>query len=136
MNSHASPRSSSRSLSDFVFTVAEHVLPAIGLCRLSRSIVNRHYADPAFRPGAKSLALARIAEREGEYEAAEAHYKAATQVEDGEPDPYLYLGQFYERRGKVQLAIRTYEHALTRASQEAELISALETRLQALRSRM
>jgi tetratricopeptide (TPR) repeat protein len=135
MNAHASSRLSRRGWSDFVFTIAEHLLPAMGLCRISRFIVKRHYADPNFRPGAKSLALARIAEKEGDYQAAEEHYKSATQVNATEPDPYLFLGQFYERRERVQLAIGAYEHARTLARQEPKLISALEKRLEVLRMR-
>jgi Flp pilus assembly protein TadD len=107
----------------------------MGLCRLSRFIVNRHYSDPNFRPSAKSLALGRIAERAGDYQAAEEHYKAAPQVDANEPDPYLFLGQFHERREQVQPAIRAYEHARTFARQEPELISALEKRLEVLRMR-
>jgi tetratricopeptide (TPR) repeat protein len=126
---------SGRGCSDFVFTIAEHLLPALGLYRISRVIVKRHYANPNFRPGAKSLALARIAEKEGDYQAAEEYYREATQANSTEPDPYLFLGQFYERRERVQAAIGAYEHARTLATQEPELISALEKRLKALRMR-
>jgi RHS repeat-associated protein len=52
----------------------------MGLCRIARLIVNRHRADPNFRPGAKLLALARVGEKEHDYQAAEEYYKAATQI--------------------------------------------------------
>lgn len=106
----------------------------MGLYRLSRFIVNRHYADSSFRPAAKLLALARIAEREGDYHAAESDFKAATESAAGQPDAYLYLGQYYERRHNAQLAIRTYEQALALSTQEPRLTAALEKRLQLLRS--
>ena len=76
-----------------------------------------------------------LAEKEGDHQAAEEHYKAAMQVDAEEPDPYLYLGQFYERRERAEVAIRTYEQALTLARKEPELVAAVEKRLQLLRSR-
>src|SRR5437588_10266159 len=97
MNAHTSSKMSRRGWSDFVLTVAENLFPTMGLCRIARFIVNRHYAGPRFLPSAKSLALARIAEKERDYQAAEEHYNAAIRVDTAEPDPYLYLGQFYER---------------------------------------
>jgi tetratricopeptide (TPR) repeat protein len=135
MSSNLSPRASRWDWSDFVFTIAEDLFPRIGLCRLARFVVRRHYVDPNSRPGMKSLALGRISEREGNQEAAEGYYRAAVSVSSEDPDPFIYLGEFYEKRQRVTSAIDAYAEALKRAGQEPALTSRLQQRLQALRGR-
>ena len=54
-----------RGWSDFFMTVAEVIFLNMRMYRLTRWIVDRHYADPTFRPWAKQFELAQIFERTG-----------------------------------------------------------------------
>ena len=82
-------------------------------------IVDWHYADPKFRPGAREFELAQIFERTGRTKEAEEHYQRA--IQPGKVDGHLFLGDFYERQQRVESAIRTFETALLLAEDEPPL---------------
>jgi len=120
-----------RGWSDFFMTVAEVIFLNMRMYRLTRWIVDRHYADPKFRPGAKEFELAQIFERTGRIKEAEEHYQRA--IQPGEVDGHLFLGDFYERQQQVESAIRTFETALLLAEDEPPLMNQLQERIATLR---
>src|SRR5438876_8907154 len=87
---------------DFWFTILEFLLPEVGLCVLARWIAERHYARSGsyHRAGAKELVLARIAGNAGDLNGAERLYREAAKLRPNEPDPYMFLGDFFERNGQ------------------------------------
>jgi tetratricopeptide (TPR) repeat protein len=122
-----------RGWSDAFMTITEVILVKMGLYRLTRCVVEWHYAAPAFRPGARELELARILERTGKTTEAEEQYQRA--IQPGKVFGYLFLGDFYQRQHQADSAIRTFEKALTLASADPGLVKQLEERLRALRQR-
>jgi tetratricopeptide (TPR) repeat protein len=99
--------------SDFVFTIAEAVLPRIGLTRAAIYVAERHYATGLHGPGAKELVLADIYELAGDASRAETYLRSAIALRPNVPNFRMHLGQFFMRRKQPQLAIREFEQALT-----------------------
>ena len=120
-----------RGWSDLFLTPAEVLLPKLGLYRVTRWILDWHYADPNFRPWAKELVLAEICERTGEISQAEAHYQRV--IRPGNAFGYLFLGAFYERHNRIDAAISTFENALSLSVDDPSLAEQLRQRLDSLR---
>jgi YD repeat-containing protein len=87
----------------------------MGLCCIARLIVNRHRADPNFRPGAKLLALARVGEKEHDYQASEEYYKAATQITQVTFADSLTTQYVYDAGDRLTLIINSVAGTITRA---------------------
>jgi tetratricopeptide (TPR) repeat protein len=120
--------------SDFFYTVAETVLPRVGLYSLAEWLAERHYAGVGsfHRAGAKELILADIAGRAGDVARAESSYKRAIALRPNEPDPYAFWGTMYEQRGQRAQAMWAYERALPLAHEEPAFVAELGRRLSRL----
>ena len=95
--------------SDFFMTIAEALLPSLGLYRLATYIAEKHYVAGLHGPGAKEQVLARIHEAEGDLPRAEECLRQAAAMR---PDAYeIFLGQFFARTGRRAAAIDAFERA-------------------------
>src|SRR5262249_16802789 len=84
--------------SGFFMTVAETLLPCVGLYRLARYVAEKHYVGNLNRPGAKEVVLAGIREAAGDLKQAEDYLRQAAAKR---PEEYqAFLGQFFARTGK------------------------------------
>jgi tetratricopeptide (TPR) repeat protein len=92
-------------------TVAEAVLPHIGMYRAARWVAERHYVDGLHGPGAKEHVLARIYELAGDTRRAEELYKKAVELRFDFADYHIFLGNFLARRKRMHEAIGALESA-------------------------
>lgn len=122
-----------RGWSDFFLTPAEVLFLNLGMYRLTRRILECHYADPNFRPWGKELGLAEICERTGRIREAEEHYQRV--IRPGDVFGHLCLGDFYERQHEIDLAIQTYEKARSLSADNPPLAKELQERMEILRRR-
>ena len=110
-------------------TIAELLLPSVGLHRLATSVAERHYASGLHGPGAKEMVLARIREAAGDLEHAEDYLRQAAAKR---PDEYeMFLGQFFARTGNRGAAIAAFERA-RHVTHRASDLTFIETRLREL----
>jgi hypothetical protein len=117
--------------SDFLMSVAEAAFLGLRMYGVTRRIVERHYRDPTFRPWAKELQLGLISERTGRIREAEEHYRRV--IRPGDEFGHLCLGEFYERQGQLESAVRCYETALTLVFEDGAFVKELRQRLNVLR---
>jgi tetratricopeptide (TPR) repeat protein len=119
--------------SDFFLTVGEVLATKMRMFSLARRLVDFHYRDPNFRPWAKELGLAEMYERAARLEEAEMHYRRVIHPSDP-AFGLLFLGGFYERQDRVDLAIDTFQEALRLSHEDSKRIEQLEGRLKTLRN--
>ena len=115
--------------SDFFMTIGEALLPEVGLHRVARHIVERHYTGGRHRLGAKEIALARIYEKAGDLTRAEEYL---TQAAEMRPDYYVHLGQFLARIGRPAAAIEVFEQSLG-LEQHPTMLEFIQKRIAELR---